>query len=133
MEEPQIGQTKGSVHRCKRPTQGATKVRTSLAKQRAQAVAVLAIDRDTEGERRESGRLRMQRLFDASSQAEYAAAGASGTHWENGRRCLRAISQGSLQMEPWVLPSTRVAVYRPFFSSVSFDMEVNYASGIHTL
>ncbi len=44
-------------------------------------MAVLAIDRDTEGERRESGRLRMQLLFDASSQAEYAAAGASGTHW----------------------------------------------------
>ena len=52
---------------------------------------------------------------------------------ENGRGCYRFISEETFRVEPWVLPLTRVVVYRPFFSSVSFDMEVNYASGTHAL
>ena len=40
---------------------------------------------------------------------------------ENRRGCYRAISGENFQVEPWVLPLTRGAIYRPFLSSVVFQ------------
>lgn len=52
---------------------------------------------------------------------------------KNGRGYYRFISEETFRVKSWVLPLTRIVVYRLFFSSVSFDIEVNYASGTHAL